>query len=93
LAAAIVVGAVALLLPRFGRDRRLHEVDRFHRAGQITSGWARDGVTQPVLVDEAAPRESAPREDAAREEAAEPAAQRPQAGASGRGRSRTSAQH
>jgi hypothetical protein len=79
LAAAIVVGAIALLLPRFGRDRRLHEVDRFHRAGQITSGWARDAVTQPVLVDDAAPRD----------QAAEPAAEDPHA----RGRGRTSAQH
>jgi hypothetical protein len=82
LAAAIVVGAIALLLPRFGRDRRLHEVDRFHRAGQITSGWARDAVTQPVLVDDAAPREDAPRE------AAEPA---PDPQANRRRRGRTSA--
>lgn len=57
LAAAVIVGIVALILPRFGRDHRLQEVDRFHRAGQITSGWARAGVTQPVLVDDAVPRE------------------------------------
>jgi hypothetical protein len=57
LAAAVIVCAVALVLPRLGRDHRLHEVDRFHRAGQITSGWARAGVTQPVLVDDAAPRD------------------------------------
>jgi hypothetical protein len=55
LAAAVIVGAAALILPRFGNDRRLHEVDRFHRAGQITSEWARSGVTQPVLVEDAAP--------------------------------------
>jgi hypothetical protein len=59
LAAAVVVGAIALVLPRLGNDRRLHEVDRFHRAGQITSDWARAGVTAPVLVDDAAPREDA----------------------------------
>jgi hypothetical protein len=58
LAAAVVVGAVALVLPRLGRDHRLQEVDRFHRAGQITSSWAQDGVTQPVLVDDAAPRDA-----------------------------------
>jgi hypothetical protein len=57
LAAAVVVGIAALVLPRFGNDRRLHEVDRFHRAGQITSDWARAGVTQPVLVDDAAPHD------------------------------------
>jgi hypothetical protein len=58
LAAAVVVGIAALVLPRFGSDRRLHEVDRFHRAGQITSEWARSGVSQPVLVDDAAPRDA-----------------------------------
>jgi hypothetical protein len=57
LAAAVVVGIAALVLPRFGNDRRLHEVDRFHRAGQITSEWARAGVTQPVLVEDAAPHD------------------------------------
>jgi hypothetical protein len=57
LAAAVVVGLAAFILPRFGNDRRLHEVDRFHRAGQITSEWARSGVTQPVLVEDAAPHD------------------------------------
>jgi hypothetical protein len=57
LAAAVVVAVTAFVLPRFGRDHRLQEVDRFHRAGQITSDWARAGVTQPVLVDDAAPRD------------------------------------
>jgi hypothetical protein len=60
LIAAVVVGVAALALPRFGRNRRLEEVDRFHRAGEITSGWARAGVTQPVLVDDAAPRDETP---------------------------------
>ncbi len=59
LTAAVVVAVTAFLLPRHGRDRRLQEVDRFHRAGQITSDWARAGVTQPVLVDDAAPRDDA----------------------------------
>lgn len=59
LAAAIIVAVTAFVLPKHGRDRRLQEVDRFHRAGQITSDWARAGVTQPVLVDDAAPRDSA----------------------------------
>jgi hypothetical protein len=59
LAAAVVVGIAALVLPRLGNDRRLHEVDRFHRAGQITSEWARAGVTQPVLVEDAAPHDDA----------------------------------
>jgi hypothetical protein len=66
LAAAVVVGCVALVLPRLGRDHRLQEVDRFHRAGEITSSWAQAGVTQPVLDDAAAPR------DAAGEPASEP---------------------
>jgi hypothetical protein len=55
LAAAVVVGCAALILPRLARDHRLQEVDRFHRAGQITSDWAQAGVTKPVLVDDAAP--------------------------------------
>jgi hypothetical protein len=57
LAAAVAVVIVALVLPRLGNDRRLHEVDRFHRAGQITSDWARAGATPPVLVDDAAPQD------------------------------------
>jgi hypothetical protein len=57
LAAAVAVVIVALVLPRLGNDRRLHEVDRFHRAGQITSDWARAGATRPVLVDDAAPQD------------------------------------
>jgi hypothetical protein len=73
LAAAVVVGAIALVLPRLGNDRRLHEVDRFHKAGQITSDWARAGVTAPVLVDDAAPRDDAALPDeAGRADDAEP---------------------
>ena len=64
LAAAVVVAVTAFVLPRFGRDHRLQEVDRFHRAGQITSDWARAGVTQPVLVEDAAPRDDADASDA-----------------------------
>jgi hypothetical protein len=64
LTVAIVVAVTAFVLPRFGRDRRLQEVDRFHRAGQITSDWARAGVTRPVLVDDAAPRDDADPADA-----------------------------
>jgi hypothetical protein len=74
LAVVVVIGAVVLVLPKFGRNHRLHEVDRFHRAGQITSDWARAGVTQPVLVDDAAPREpdapaKAPHDDHRRDRA------------------------
>jgi hypothetical protein len=78
LAAAVVVGAVALVLPRLGRDHRLAEVDRFHRAGQITSSWAQAGVTKPVLVDDAAPR------DPDDEPAAEPSQRHDRRGASAR---------
>jgi hypothetical protein len=60
--AAIAAGACSVL---WGTGRGFSDVERFHRARGITTGWARDAVTRPVI---AAPRE-AEREPAARERA------------------------
>ena len=43
---ALAVGAAAIA---FGGHRRFNEVDRFHRASQMTTAWARDAVTKPVI--------------------------------------------
>ena len=48
--AAVVVGAGSVLL---GAGRGFDDVERFHRARGITTGWARDAVNRPVI---AAPR-------------------------------------
>lgn len=47
IAVAALAGGVAALL--LGNRRRFTEVDRFHRASRMTSEWARNGVTSPVL--------------------------------------------
>ena len=51
---AVVIAAALLGLGRLllGRSRTDDEVERFHRARQMTTDWARAGVTQPVFADE-----------------------------------------
>jgi hypothetical protein len=44
--AAVVLGAGSLL---FGAGRKFDDVERFHRARGITTGWARDGMVRPVI--------------------------------------------
>ena len=43
---AVVLGAGSLL---FGAARNFDDVERFHRARGITTGWAREGVVRPVI--------------------------------------------
>jgi hypothetical protein len=43
---AVIVGAGSLL---FGAGRNFDDVERFHRARGITTGWARDGMVRPVI--------------------------------------------
>lgn len=61
--AAVVVGVGSLLV---GAGRGFDDVERFHRARGITTGWAREATTRPVI---AAPREP-DRRDAEREHVA-----------------------
>ena len=49
--AAMLIGAVGIGI---GRSRSFNDVERFHRARGITTGWARDGITRPRIVDESA---------------------------------------
>ena len=55
---AVVVGTGSLL---FGAGRNFDDVERFHRARGITTGWAREGVVRPVIGSQA----SGAREDEA----------------------------
>lgn len=50
--AALVAGAGTLV---FGRRHRYDDVQRFHRARGITTGWARAALTQPVPQEEREP--------------------------------------
>jgi len=43
---AVVLGTGSLL---FGAGRRFDDVERFHRARGITTGWAREGIVRPVI--------------------------------------------
>ena len=56
LAVLIVIAAVTALgtivVAAISRSRSFNEVDRFHRASAMTSEWARNGVTQPVIAEE-----------------------------------------
>ena len=45
----VVVGTGSLL---FGAGRSFDDVERFHRARGITTGWARDGVVRPVIASQ-----------------------------------------
>ena len=47
--AAILVAAAWVAI---GRSRQFNDVERFHRARGITTGWARNGVTRPVIGDQ-----------------------------------------
>ena len=62
LAVLIVIAVVAFIAvfvtAGLGRQRRFNEVDRFHRASQMTSAWARNGVTTPVIASDEEPREA-----------------------------------
>ena len=52
----VVLAAVAVLLGVAGvvvaGRRGFDDVEGFHRARDITSGWARDGVTRPLIADD-----------------------------------------
>jgi hypothetical protein len=47
--AAILVGSGVVAL---GRSRQFNDVERFHRARGITTGWARSGMTRPVIGEQ-----------------------------------------
>lgn len=52
--AAILVGSGVVAL---GRSRQFNDVERFHRARGITTGWARSGMTRPVVGEQRSARE------------------------------------
>jgi hypothetical protein len=55
--AAILAGSGAVAL---ARSRQFNDVERFHRARGITTGWARSGMTRPVIGEQPTGRESTP---------------------------------
>jgi len=59
--AAILAGSGAVAL---GRGRRFSDVERFHRARGITTGWARSGMTRPVVGEQRSARDQRERSDA-----------------------------
>jgi hypothetical protein len=59
--AAILLGSGAVAL---GRGRQFNDVERFHRARGITTGWARAGMTRPVVGEQRSAREERERSDA-----------------------------
>ncbi|MDQ1684558.1 MAG: hypothetical protein QOC82_1295 [Frankiaceae bacterium] len=59
--AAILIGSGVVAA---GRARHFNDVERFHRARGITTGWARSGMTRPVVGEQRAPREQRERTDA-----------------------------
>jgi len=59
--AAILIGSGAVAL---GRGRHFNDVERFHRARGITTGWARSGMTRPVVGEQRAARDDRERSDA-----------------------------
>jgi hypothetical protein len=50
LAVAIAGVAVAFISIALGRGRRFDDVERFHRARQMTTEWARSGVSSPFIA-------------------------------------------
>jgi len=50
--AAVVVGVGSVV---FGSGRSFDDVERFHRARGITTNWARQGVTQPLIAAQPQP--------------------------------------
>ena len=59
--AAILLGSGAVAL---GRGRHFNDVERFHRARGITTGWARSGMTRPVIGEQPTARDERERSDA-----------------------------
>lgn len=59
--AAILVGSGVVAL---GRGRQFNDVERFHRARGITTGWARSGLTRPVVGEQPTGREEREHSDA-----------------------------
>jgi len=59
--AAILIGSGAVAL---GRGRHFNDVERFHRARGITTGWARSGMTRPVVGEQPKSREQREHSDA-----------------------------
>ena len=57
-----MLGAGSLV---FGAGRSFDDVERFHRARGITTGWARDGVVRPVIGAQKQPDEAARRRTSA----------------------------
>jgi hypothetical protein len=55
--AAILVGAGWVAV---GRGRQFNDVERFHRARGITTGWARSGMTRPIVGPQKAGSERRP---------------------------------
>jgi hypothetical protein len=53
---AVVAGVGSLL---FGAGRSFDDVERFHRARGITTGWARDGAVRPLIAPQAQGEDSA----------------------------------
>ena len=60
----VAAGAVAI-----GRGRQFNDVERFHRARGITTGWARNGMTRPVIGDQSRGESQAGRRSVERESA------------------------
>jgi hypothetical protein len=58
---AVVVGVGSVL---FGAGRGFDDVERFHRARGITTSWAREGVTRPLIAPQAQPEQERERADA-----------------------------
>lgn len=58
----VAVGAAiaGLGLLALGHRSRFDDVDRFHRASQMTSEWARTAVTRPVVAPREAESEGEP---------------------------------
>jgi hypothetical protein len=50
--AAILVAAGVVAI---GRGRQFNDVERFHRARGITTGWARSAMTRPVVGEQKRP--------------------------------------
>jgi hypothetical protein len=49
---ALITAVGALVLVGLGRSRHFNDIDRFHRASAMTTEWARQGVTTPVIAEE-----------------------------------------
>jgi hypothetical protein len=52
--AGVVIGLVSLAV---GRHRRFDDVERFHRARQMTTEWSRAAVSRPLIAAQPSPDE------------------------------------